>query len=129
MKERKPLLASGKIIENYSLLFEYCRIHEKEKGVRAEDILLNRRDFDYIRKLVQEGVRNVGELLSRLAYYYKSKIDSNIAVKAYANTYNIDVNEVSKDIAVNELARILAGWLIEASENLGILEIKGYFYK
>ena len=129
MENKKPLLASGKIIKDYRILFEYCKIYKKEKGAKAEEVLLDRKDFDYLKKLVQEGIIKAGELLNRLSVYYEEKIDPEIAVKAYAVTYGIEYSKVDKDLAVHELSRTLAGWLIEASEKLGILEIKGYSYR
>ncbi len=115
-----PYFATGEVVGDYTLLYIYWR----KAGKRAEDATLRREDFDYLRRIVEGGkVRKLNELLERLTSYYLSRVDANAAVEAVKEYYRVPM---SADDAKRMIARILAGWLVEAGQQWGILRLRGW---
>lgn len=117
------MFANGTVIPDYEPLFRYWEIARK----RGREDLVNRAmlentDFDYIRKMVLEQALNLLEILDRLEEYFIDRIEPEIAVKALEETLGI---ELELEEARRRLARILAGWLLEAAQTWGIIRLRG----
>ncbi len=122
-ESRKPLLASGKVVGSYRLIFEYSRAYKQRKGSDKEPELLMSKDFSHLMKLVEQGVTSLDKLLSELKNYYRDRVDPSIALEAYLNAMGLDKADPVE--AVDAIAAVLAGWLVEAAETLGIIKLRG----
>ena len=120
-KRRLPPFASGSIVEDYETLFIYW---EKARSRGREDLIekstLSNTDFDKLRVIVEEGTLTLEELLDRLSRDMTERIDPEVAVEALRERRIF----LEADDARRYLARILAGWLIEAGEYWGILRLR-----
>jgi hypothetical protein len=114
-REKKlPLLATGEIVEDYSLLYAYW----DEAGNRAEEAILRREDFDELRKLVEAGVTRLDTLMEALAGRYVKRIDTDAAVRAVERVYGV---RLEGSEAARRVAAVLAGWLVEAASTWGMV--------
>ncbi len=117
------MFASGTIVSDYEPLFRYWEIARREgREDLVDKAMLENRDFDYIRKMILEQALNLLEVLDRLEEYFIERVDPGIAVKALEETLGI---ELELEEARRRLARILAGWLLEAAQTWGIIRLRG----
>lgn len=120
-KKRLPPFASGSIVEDYETLFIYW---EKARSKGREDLIekstLSNTDFDRLRVIVEEGTMTLEELLERLARDMAERIDPEMAAEALRERRI----SLEADDARRYLAKILAGWLIEAGEYWSILRLR-----
>lgn len=116
-----PFFADASIVGDYKPLYRYWEILKK-KNLSPDKAILNQDDFRFLEEIIKStpGL-SLEDLLNMLINRFIDRIDCRIAVEAYKETYNIDLSE---DEACNNLARILAGWLIEAGKNTGILKLR-----
>jgi len=116
-----PFFADASIVSNYRLLFKYWEIVREDRDL-FEKAFLNKSDFDYLKEIVETmpGI-DVASLLNMLVNRFIDRVNCEKAYRAYIETYGLNIDE--KD-ACREVARILAGWLIEAGRNTGILKYK-----
>ncbi len=115
-----PYFATGEVVGDYELLYRYW----KHAGRKAEDAVLRREDFDYLRRLVEEyRVKTLQELLEKLTAYFTPRVDPEAARKAVKEHYRVDVGS---EEARKMVARILAGWLVEAGQQWRILRLRGW---
>jgi len=122
-EKRLPMFANGTIVSDYEPLFHYWEIARKRgREDLVDKAMLENRDFDYIRRMVLEQALNLLEVLDRLEEYFIDRIEPEIAVKALEETLGI---ELELEEARRRLARILAGWLLEAAQTWGIIRLRG----
>ena len=120
-EERRPIFATGKVVGDYGLLFKYWDVAGREK---AEKAMLTNKDFEKLRELVEGNPgMSLARLLDVLTEYFIERVDPEAARKAYKEYYGVDVDTYT---ARRQVARLLAGWLIEAGENWKILSLHGY---
>ena len=122
-RRRLPLLADGSVVGDYEPLFYYWEIarkHSREDLV--EKSMLSRDDFYFIERLVEEERVALTRLLNVLEDYYVLRVDPEIAKEAYREAYGVDL---SPEDARRRIARILAGWLIEAAKQWGKIRFTG----
>jgi hypothetical protein len=113
-----PLFATGEIVGDYEPLYRYWR----EAGDKAEEAVLSNRDFEELQRLVvREGVERLDELLRRLTEWFKERVDIDAAQRAVSDYYG---SRVDGEIARETIARILAGWLVEAGTEWNILRLR-----
>jgi len=125
--KRKPILASGDIVADYEPLFKYWELAKKESRELAEKATLRHEDFEYLLKILSKReLISLMELLEKLETYMLSRVNAALAAKALKEVYNI---EYELEDARRKLARILAGWLIEASNIWGDIRLKGPTYR
>ena len=120
--DRKPPFASGEIVGDYEPLFAYWRV-ARDKG--REDLIeastLSNEDFEYVKRYIEVRVRlSLAELIADLSTYFQDRVDEEVAREAYRR---LGIGGVEGDYRIL-IARILAGWLVEAAEAWGILKIK-----
>ena len=113
----KPFLASGKIVKDYAPLMTYLKLLEKSE---REALMPT---SEYLKEIVDRVGKGkiLGEMLSELAKELRPKIDVELAVKALKEAWGVNA---SPDYAVDEIAREMAGWLLEMCEALGYLKIR-----
>jgi len=115
----RPFASSGKIVRNYEPLKHYL---ELVKGTEWYDkAFLSEDDFNYLRKVAKDKMRLI-DLLKELEEHFLNKINAEMALEAFRNAdYPIEDEEEAK----REMAKILAGWLVEAAEEWDILRLRG----
>jgi len=115
--DERPFLASGKVVKDYAPLIRYLNLlkDSERKALMPTTEYLNE-----IVKRVGKG-KVLGELLEELAKELKPKINTELAVRALKEAWGV---EVSPEYAVDEIAREMAGWILEICEALGYLKIK-----
>ncbi|MEZ0393517.1 MAG: hypothetical protein ABWK00_00495 [Desulfurococcaceae archaeon] len=116
---RRPLLATGKLVENYEPLFAYYEL-ARAAGLPQSSYTLTAEDFDELGRLVGAG-RGLHELVPALAERFRARLDCSLASEAYRRSLGI---QLGAEGACAELAKLYALWLVEASETLGMLSIK-----
>ena len=115
-----PYFGTGEIVGDYELLYRYWR----HAGRRAEEATLRRDDFDYLRRLVdRREVSRLDELLARLTEYFRPRVDPEAARRAVREHYGVDL---PAEDARRMVARLLAGWLVEAGQQWRILRLRGW---
>ncbi len=115
-----PFFGDGTIVGSYKPLFEYWKLL-KEKHLSIDSSLLRPDDFKYVKELVEKHRKiMLQDLISELTKYFLNRIDCDLAKEAYRRALGI---ELSKEDACKKLAEILAGWLIEAANNTGLLKL------
>ena len=121
--KRKPILASGTIVSDYEPLFKYWELAKSRNKKLAEKATLRSEDFDTVLSYVSsKGVVGLIDLLSYLEEYMLNRVDGQLAVRALKEIYGV-MFEVEE--AKHRIARILAGWLIEACNLWGTLKLTG----
>lgn len=122
MGGRKPLLATGDLVEDYTPLFQYIDTAvELRKYEARETVLIRNSDLEKVRELASTTRLTVAQLINDLTEYVKHRIDPEVAVKALAKYLNHDV---TADYAVTFYSRLLSCWIVEASSTLGIIRLK-----
>ncbi len=116
---RRPLLATGRVVEDYEPLLKYFEA-AKEKGLKLEAYTITRGDLDYAARLVGER-RSMLELIEELKKVFKSRIDCKTAMEALAQSKGVKLSESQ---ACDYMAFLYAGWLVEACEVLGLIKVK-----
>jgi hypothetical protein len=115
-----PYFATGEVVGDYELLYRYWRY----AGRRAEEATLRREDFDYLRRLVEDyHVKRLDELLAKLTDYFSPRVDPEAARRAVEDHYKVSI---PPEDARRMVARILAGWLVEAGQQWKILRLRGW---
>ncbi len=112
------MLASGKL-SSYRILTTYLNILDKKERDR---VLPKTKDLEYVRMLIDEGIRRLDEIIKELSENLKGRINGYYAKKAVKDVLGLDVDEIE---AKNYVARELASWILEISENLNIIKLKG----
>lgn len=116
-RRRLPLFADGSVVGDYEPLFYYWEIARRQgREDVVEKSMLSRDDFRFIERLVEEERIALTRLLNVLEDYYVLRVDPEVAREAYREAYGVDLG--SED-ARRRIARILAGWLIEAARQWG----------
>jgi len=121
--KKKPILASGTIVPDYEPLFKYWELAKSKDKKLAEKATLRSEDFDAVLSYVSsKGIISLIDLLNYLENYMISRVDGQLAVRALKEIYGV-MFEVEE--ARRRIARILAGWLIEACNLWGTLKLTG----
>ncbi len=118
-KDEKPFFADGSIVGDYKPLIKYWEILKRKHREKLDEAFLTREDFEEIKRIIYEKKKmNIVELLTILKNRFKPRIDREVAVEALKEVYGTIVDP---ETAVDRIASIMAGWLIEASKNTGIV--------
>ncbi len=121
-KPPPPLLGDGSVVSDYTLLYEYWEALRRQ-GKDTDTAVLQRSDFDKLREIIErEGGMSLEELLERLSEHLLPRIDREAAREAATRTYGVDMDS---DTAARRVARIMAGWLVEAGKQTGMLRLRG----
>ncbi len=125
MGERRPLLADGSIVGDYEPLFKYWEKARKRGRGEEGRVVLRNEDFQHLEKLLRsrEGRLSVAEALEELTLYFLDRVDPELAREAVEEAYG--VSGYDAESARRVVARILAGWLIEAAKTWGSLKVRG----
>ncbi len=116
-----PFMASGKIVKNYELLRIYVD-EMKNRGLDPASSYPTNEDLEYTVRIVREAESiNLEQLQKLLMERFKPRIDRDSAVNACKKFYGFDLEAST---AIEEIARILAGWTIEIALNLGLVKAR-----
>ncbi len=119
MGSRKPLLATGKLVEDYTPLFQYLDVAmELGKTEAKEAILIRSADLEKVRELAGSARLTVAQLINSLTEYVRHRIDPEVATVALSRYLN---REVTTEYAITFYAKLLSCWIIEASSTLNII--------
>ena len=122
-KKKIPLLGDGSIVSDYDPLFKYWELaREMRREELIDKAMLKNNDFKYIEELIQRERFNLLELLNILEDYFLHRVDGEVAKEAYSRVYGVDIDPLE---ARRRLARILGGWLIEASIQSRKIKVSG----
>jgi hypothetical protein len=116
-EEGKPFFATGEIVGSYRLLYTYWR----HAGDKAEESILREADFQKLQHLISQGYTRLDQLMEKLRDHFRERIDTEAARKAAKEYYGV---EMGPEEAVARVADQLAGWLIEAASQWGIVRIR-----
>ena len=118
-------MASGTIVKDYRLLIAYFE-ELNNLGIKSETSYPTSEDIEFIVSSIRQGrVRNLAELIDILIERFRSRVNVIAALNACKKTYG-EFND--GELAVHEVAKLLAGWAIEIAENLGLIKLKNVDY-
>jgi len=115
---RKLMLATGKAMVNYEPLVKYLELADPEQRERA---LPKGSDIEFVRALAERGYRTLDNILDEVAQIVKCRLDPKLSQVALKLSLGI---ELEADEAVRYISRILAGWIIEIAEQLGVIKLR-----
>ena len=119
-RKRLPPFATGQVVADYEPLFRYWEVAPQRVREKA---MLSNDDFEFLRRVVDEGrVSNLGELMNMLEKRFLGRIDASVACRVLSEYYGVAFDA---DHARRRLARLLAGWLVEAGITWKILSLRG----
>jgi len=122
MAKKMPLLADGTIVGDYNPLMKYLEKLRNTKPGEYSRNLPCKEDFEFVRDFVsRKGKARLDELIDLLALRVYERVDGEVAVQAYLETYNV---RLEPEDAKERIAKIMAGWIVEASKNLGYIKTK-----
>ncbi|ALL01796.1 hypothetical protein Pyrde_1753 [Pyrodictium delaneyi] len=102
--------------------YEPLYLYWQEAGERAGESVLSNEDFKELQRLItREGLRRLDQLLARLQDYFLPRVDPGAARRALSRYYGVEIGE---DEAAQRIASILAGWLVEAASEWGMLRLR-----
>jgi hypothetical protein len=120
LSDEKPFFADKTIVGDYKPLINYWK-KLREIGESIDDALLKPQDFKHIREIIKTRNRiSLDELLGILTEYFIKRVKCDVASEVLRELYGVDFD---REYACRKIASILAGWLIEASKNTGLLKI------
>ncbi len=112
------MMASGKVIRDYGPLMEYLRLLSQEE---REVFLPSSRDIDRLINKVRGGNTDLNELLEDLTSTLIERVNHAKACEAIKRAWHV---EYDVEWASKEIARELAGWIIELAEGLGSIRLR-----
>ncbi len=119
-ERRKPPFASGKIVPDYEPLFAYWEEARKEgREDLVEKAMLSESDYNGLQETARHG-ESLVDLWDRLTVRMTDRIDADVAAKAYGKLGM----PMTREDAREDIARILAGWLIEAGEYWRMIRLR-----
>ncbi len=117
--DEKPFFADGSIVGDYTPLFKYWGIVKGKDKKRFDAAFLTPEDFDTVKEIVEaKGKISIAEVLEELRKRFINRIDPEAAVEALREAYGATVDA---ETAVDRIAFIMAGWLLEAARSTGII--------
>ncbi|MCE4615917.1 MAG: hypothetical protein F7C09_02505 [Aeropyrum sp.] len=122
MGEWQPPFSTRKIVGSYRILKLYL---EAARNLGREDLvdkaLLKDDDVEALRGLVTQPGISVENLLNALTERFIDRVDGEVAEQALKEAgYNVD-----RETARRMVARVIAGWLVEAGEEWKIYSLRG----
>ncbi len=118
-----PFMASGIIVKNYRMLIEYFN-ELKRMGIDPRDSYPRSEDLELVKNLASHN-KNLYDLLNELKDRIRKRVVVEAAIKAYRASTGV---EPTPSEAVDEVAKLIAGWVIEIAANLGIIKLKNIEY-
>jgi hypothetical protein len=116
---KKLFLSTSKIIEDYNPLIEYLSLLNE---VERKHIMPSSRDLELIRELSSRlGKIDLQELMEELMKIKEPLLKEDIAIRAVEKAWGIRLN---RELAIKEISKELAGWMLEIAERLNIIKIK-----
>ncbi len=114
----KLMLASGKL-SSYKVLLSYLNLLDDKEKSR---FLPRSSDLEYIKKLIEEGFNRLDEIINELVKYLKERVNPDLACEAVKKALGI---QLGTEEAITYVAKELASWIIEISESLNVVRIRG----
>jgi len=117
---KKPFLASGKLVGDYSLLVKYLEICHERAG-ECMDVLPSRSLLDLLVEEVNREKVSFADIVGKLGKELAEKINCGVVVEAYRAIYGV---EASCEEVKGILLRQLVAWYLELAESLGLLKLR-----
>ncbi len=114
----KPLLASGRVVKDYRPLMRFLK--ELPSNIRNE-VLPTSDDLEFVKSLAKSST-NLAGLLNSVKERVRSRVAKHAGMvrRIVREAWGVDLSE---ELAVEEVSKELAGWVIEISETLGYIRI------
>jgi len=112
-------MSSGKLVKNYTVLEKYFDLLEK-MGIDKSLYLPSSSDMDFVVRLVSSGRKKLLDVLEELIARIVARVHREAAKEAVREALGSDIDE---EIAVDIVARDIAGWILEIAENMGLIKI------
>ncbi|MEM0372191.1 MAG: hypothetical protein QXY23_06435, partial [Ignisphaera sp.] len=77
-------------------------------------------DMDFVVRLVSSGRKKLSDVLEELIARIVARVHREAAKEAVREALGSDIDE---EIAVDIVARDIAGWILEIAENMGLIKI------
>jgi len=121
---KRPFFATGYLVDDYTPLMKYWEILRDEGREDAlERAFLNNEDYDLLKRLAREMVgRPLADIFDGLIERFEERVEAEPALRAFREA---GYKSMSLPEAKRSMARILAGWLLEAGEYLKIIAFSG----
>ncbi|MFZ8791855.1 MAG: hypothetical protein ACO2OS_06290 [Thermosphaera aggregans] len=119
--EHFPFMASGKIVNSYELLYKYYSACREVESTECGPIPSSE-DLKELELLVRrQETTNLIALIDHFSKKYLDKIRETSAKAACRSLFGRDM-----DITYcrSKIAELIASWLIEVADNLGIISLK-----
>lgn len=122
MSMRKPLLATGEVVGDYSPLFYYIDV-ASELGMQEakESILIRNADLERVKELTTSSKLTLGQVIESLTDYVKPRVDPKVATLALSRYLN---HQVTEDYAIAFYSRLISCWIVEAAASLNIIRLR-----
>lgn len=117
------MVSTGKVVGDYRPIFEYWKAASEAAPEKAAAIVPTQEDIELVRGYVAaspSGV-SVDDLKKLLAREVWGRVDPSLAREALKRAYGIEYTE---EEARAKMAEIVAGWVIEAAEFFGVVELR-----
>ncbi len=122
MGGRKPILATGELVEDYTPLFQYMETAvELGKHEAKEAILIRNADLEKVKELVGSAKLTLAQLVESLTEYVRPRVDPEVALTALTKYLN---HETTVDYATTFYSRLVSCWIIEASSTLNLIRLR-----
>ena len=118
VEEERPMLATGKIVQDYRPLIKYLELISEDERTK---VLPRSSDIEMVRALVEQGYVTLEEILGQVIQVVKDRFDPALSCRVIEEVLGLELEE---NEAVNYLAKLLAGWIIEIAERLGVINLK-----
>ena len=112
-------MASGKLVKNYSLLIRYFEVLT-QIGIDRSLSVPTSSDIEFVVNLIKEQNVSLLDALSMLMRRFIPRVNAEAARRAFEEVYGEKVDDL---VAVDMVAKDLAGWTLEIAENMGLIKI------
>ena len=110
-------MSTGKIVKDYRPLLEYLNLLPPS---HRDKVLPSNKDFKIVEAIASKGRRNVSDIIQELVKVKKEVISNEIALEAVIKAWGVRMDE---ELAIKEISEELAGWILEISEELGLIKL------
>ena len=105
------------MIKDYRPLLKYLDLLTPSQ---RNEVLPSNKDFEVVSAMALTGVRKLTQIMQELARLRIKAIDEELAVEAIRRAWGV---ELDGEMAVKEISKEIAGWVLEICEGLGLIKL------